>query len=172
MDTLSRQQRSKNMRAIHSRNTKPEKIVSDILSSMNINYTTHSNELPGQPDFVCEDYDSVIFVNGCFWHRHLCYRFRWPETRIDYWRNKLDRNVERFNYIVNSINDNGYKTLTIWECALIGRKRINLPIVKDCIEEWLCAGEENCEIDHKGMKKLTSSIAPSAGNNSDKLPPN
>ncbi|MBS9429347.1 very short patch repair endonuclease [Photorhabdus luminescens] len=155
MDTLSKQQRSKNMRAIRSQNTKPERIISDILCLMDVDYIPHSDELCGRPDFVCENYKSVIFVNGCFWHRHLCYLFRWPETRKDYWYDKLHKNAKRFNYTVNKLNDSGYKVLVIWECALKGKKKIDLSIIKDCIEEWLCAGDKNCEIDTSGIKGIS-----------------
>lgn len=156
MDVHSKQQRTKNMRAICSQNTMPEKIISEILSSLEIVYTSQNNTVYGKPDFLCSDYNSAIFVHGCFWHKHLCYMFRWPKTKSEFWVKKLTQNSKRDSLVIKELNKNGYKVLIIWECSLRGKMRIDIPIIRDCIEEWLYASVDNCEISSFGMNTLTT----------------
>jgi DNA mismatch endonuclease (patch repair protein) len=154
MDVHSKKQRAVNMRAIRSHDTAPENIISNILFSLEINYTTKNNLTYGKPDFLCPDYGAAIFVHGCFWHRHLCYMFKWPKTRPSFWKDKLTRNAIRDNHVINNLNKEGYKIMIIWECSLKGRMKISTPIIKACIEEWLCAGNCNCEISSLGISEL------------------
>ena len=83
------------MSHIRSTNSKPEEIVRKYLFSQGLRYRKNVKKLPGCPDIVLPKYHTVIFVNGCFWHRHDCSRFVWPSSNQDYWRPKILRNVER-----------------------------------------------------------------------------
>ncbi|MCA6974214.1 very short patch repair endonuclease [Pectobacterium carotovorum] len=154
MDVHSKQQRTRNMRAIRSQNTIPEKIISEILFSLGVNYTAQNKSICGKPDFLCSDYKSVIFVHGCFWHRHLCHMFKWPKTRPVFWIDKLTQNARRDSYVVNKLTQAGFKVMIIWECSLRGSMSVPTSIIKDCIEEWLCASVHNCEISSLGMRTL------------------
>ena len=88
--------RSRNMSAIKSKNTKPEIIVRKLLHSMGYRFRLHKKDLPGSPDIVLPKYKTVIFVHGCFWHRHHNCKFATtPKTRTEFWENKFKENIER-----------------------------------------------------------------------------
>lgn len=96
-DNHSKEVRSINMSHIRSTNSKPEEIVRKYLFAEGFRYRKNVKKLPGCPDIVLPKYKAVIFVNGCFWHKHDCPRFVWPSSNQDYWRPKILRNVERDN---------------------------------------------------------------------------
>ncbi len=90
------EQRSRNMSAIKSKNTKPEIKVRKVLHSMGYRFRLHSKDLPGSPDIVLPKYKTVIFVHGCFWHRHEnCKYASTPKTRQEFWNKKFKTNIER-----------------------------------------------------------------------------
>ncbi len=114
--------RSRNMAAIKSKNTKPEIEVRKLLHSMGYRFRLHMKDLPGNPDIVLKKYKTVIFVNGCFWHRHPnCKYASIPKTRPEFWSQKFKSNVERDknNYI--KIKNLGWKYIVVWECELKNR---------------------------------------------------
>lgn len=154
MKKISQEKRSHIMRSIHSKDTKPEKIIDGILNELEIIHIAHCDSIYGKPDFLCEDYKAAILVNGCFWHSHHCEMFRAPNRANEYWTKKLKKNTERDIRVISNLNNLGYKVIVIWECALRGKKKLDKFIIQECIEEWLLAGIGNCEIDHKGIKKL------------------
>ena len=117
-DNHSREVRSKHMSHIRSTNTKPEEIVRKYLFSKGFRYRKNVRALPGCPDIVLPKYKTVIFVNGCFWHKHDCPRFVWPSSNEDYWRPKIQRNVERDQHNMDSLRSDGWKVIIIWECEL------------------------------------------------------
>jgi DNA mismatch endonuclease (patch repair protein) len=84
--------RSRMMSGIRGKNTKPEKLVRSLLHRQGFRFRLHVSNLPGKPDIVLPRYNAVIFVHGCFWHRHACRFFKWPQTRPDFWREKIARN--------------------------------------------------------------------------------
>ena len=94
-DNHTKEVRSRNMSHIRSKNTKPEEKVRKYLFSKGFRYRKNVRTLPGCPDIVLPKYKTVIFVNGCFWHKHDCPRFVWPSSNEDYWIPKIQRNVER-----------------------------------------------------------------------------
>ena len=110
--------RSMNMSHIRSTNTKPEETVRKYLFSKGLRYRKNVKQLPGCPDIVLSKYKTVIFVNGCFWHHHDCKRFKWPSTNEDYWRNKINKNVERDAINNEKLRLSGWRILTVWECEL------------------------------------------------------
>ena len=117
-DNHSKAVRSKNMSHIRSKDTKPEITVRKYLFAKGFRDRKNVKELPGCPDIVLPKYRTVIFVNGCFWHKHDCSRFVWPSSNTDYWRSKIVQNVERDKENKEQLNKNGWKVLVVWECQL------------------------------------------------------
>ena len=117
-DNHSKEVRSMNMSHIRSTNSKPEEIVRKYLFAEGFRYRKNVKKLPGCPDIVLPKYKTVIFVNGCFWHKHDCPRFVWPSSNQDYWRPKILRNIERDNQSRKELETLGWKVITVWECEL------------------------------------------------------
>lgn len=117
-DAHSKEVRSKNMSHIRSANSKPEEIVRKYLFSKGLQYRKNVRKLPGCPDIVLSKYKTVVFVNGCFWHKHDCGRFLWPSSNEEYWRKKIYRNVERDKENQRILAEQGWRVLIIWECQL------------------------------------------------------
>ncbi|WP_258523882.1 very short patch repair endonuclease [Roseovarius sp. TE539] len=110
--------RSEMMSRIGSRNTKPEMVVRKGLHAAGFRYRLHARNLPGSPDIVLPKCRSVILVHGCFWHAHKgCRNFRLPKSNTDFWREKLVRNAERDTRQLKELQDAGWRTLVVWECA-------------------------------------------------------
>ena len=120
------EQRSRNMSAIKSKNTKPEIKVRKVLHSMGYRFRLHSKDLPGSPDIVLPKYKTVIFVHGCFWHRHQnCKYASTPKTRKEFWNKKFNENINRDKINQENLSSKGWKIIIIWECE-IKNKKINL----------------------------------------------
>ena len=117
-DNHSKEVRSMNMSHIRSTNSKPEEIVRKYLFSQGLRYRKNVKKLPGCPDIVLPKYHTVIFVNGCFWHKHDCPRFVWPSSNQDYWEPKILRNVERDQRNTEKLKSLGWQVVTVWECEL------------------------------------------------------
>ena len=107
-----------NMSRIRSTNSKPEEIVRKYLFSKGFRYRKNVKKLPGCPDIVLPKYKTVIFVNGCLWHKHDCPRFVWPSSNQEYWKPKILRNVERDKNNCRELSSKGWNVITIWECEL------------------------------------------------------
>lgn len=122
-DNHSKAVRSKNMSHIRSTNSKPEVIVRKYLFSKGFRYRKNVRSLPGCPDIVLPKYKTVVFVNGCFWHKHDCSRFVWPSSNEDYWRPKILRNVKRDQINLEMLQDAGWRVITVWECELKKKNR-------------------------------------------------
>ena len=116
---MTNEVRSRNMAAIKSKNTKPEIKVRQLLHSMGYRFRLHMKDLPGNPDIVLKKYKTVIYVNGCFWHRHPnCKYASTPKTRTSFWSQKFQSNVERDNKNYIKIKNLGWKYIVVWECEL------------------------------------------------------
>ncbi|AXF75556.1 DNA mismatch endonuclease Vsr [Erwinia tracheiphila] len=152
-DVHSSATRSKNMRAIRTRDTAIENRLAALLAALGFSYGAQDKALPGTPDFVLTQYQSVIFAHGCFWHHHNCHLFKVPATRTDFWMNKIDGNVARDRCDMAALSAAGWKVLVVWECALRGKMRLNEAEMSTRIEEWVCAGEGNSEIDCAGIRQ-------------------
>ena len=112
-----------NMSRIRSTNSMPEEIVRKYLFSKGFRYRKNVKKLPGCPDIVFPKYKTVIFVNGCFWHKHDCPRFVWPSSNQDYWIPKIQRNIERDRLNVAELQKKGWHIITVWECELKKKNR-------------------------------------------------
>ncbi|MBA3323288.1 MAG: DNA mismatch endonuclease Vsr [Pyrinomonadaceae bacterium] len=119
-DTLSPQERSERMSRVRGKDTKPELRVRRLVHSMGYRYRLHSRRLPGQPDLVFARRKKVIFIHGCFWHRHddACPLTRWPKSRLDFWVPKLERNKLRDIDNQKKLTELGWAYLVVWECQV------------------------------------------------------
>ncbi len=139
MDTLSPEERHRNMSNIRAKNTKPEKMIRSALFNAGFRYRICDKRYPGKPDIVLPRYHSVIFINGCFWHAHEnCRYFVLPKSNIYFWTSKLQKNKERDEFILSWYKENAWKICIVWECALRGSNTDRkLESVKNSIITWL-----------------------------------
>jgi len=134
-DVHSPKVRSKNMRAVKARNTKPEINIRKGLHRLGFRYTCNKTNLPGKPDLYFKKYESVILINGCFWHGHNCDLFHWPSSKREFWIKKIIDNQERDMRKINEILDRNIKVLVIWECAL--KRKEQLASAIEISADWL-----------------------------------
>ena len=107
------------MRGIRARNTTPELCVRKGLFASGFRYRLHAKNLPGKPDIVLNKYNSLIFVNGCFWHGHKgCKFFRMPKSNLEYWKPKIAKNIENDKKHQKELKALGWKVVVVWECEL------------------------------------------------------
>lgn len=118
-DVMTPKQRSRCMAAVKGKDTKPEMIVRKYLFSRGMRFRVQVRKLPGNPDIVLPKYNTAIFVNGCFWHRHEgCKYFRLPKSNVEFWKEKIERNIERDKESMQALFDLGWKVVRVWECEL------------------------------------------------------
>mgnify|MGYP000976670201 CR=1 FL=1 len=124
MDVHSPEQRSFNMSRIRGTDTHPEMMVRKWLWLNGYRYRLHRKNLPGKPDIVLPKYRVVIFVHGCFWHRHGCHSTTAPESRRDFWNEKFQENVRRDKRNIEALLESAWRVLVVWECTLRGKNAI------------------------------------------------
>lgn len=118
-DIVSPEQRSKNMSAIRSKNTRPEIYFRKLLFSKGYRYGLNSNRVPGHPDIYLKKYNTAIFVHGCFWHRHDGCKYAYtPKSRIEFWMKKFENNQKRDQEVKKELLTERVKQLIIWECTI------------------------------------------------------
>lgn len=118
-DRISKERRSWNMSRIKGKNTKPEILLRSLLHRAGYRFRLHLPHLPGKPDLVLPKYKTVIFVHGCFWHRHKgCYSVYTPKTRIEFWQDKFNATMERDNRKQAELEKEGWRVIIVWECEL------------------------------------------------------
>ena len=133
VDIVSSEVRSRIMAQVKSKDSKPEMLVRRLLHRLGYRYRLHRTDMPGRPDLVFPSRRKVVFVNGCFWHRHTgCPKVRIPATNKDYWITKLDNNHARDKRNIESLQKSGWKVHTVWECQLR-----DLSSVTDILVEFL-----------------------------------
>jgi DNA mismatch endonuclease (patch repair protein) len=138
--------RSRNMAAIRSRDTKPERLLRSALHKRGVRYRLHSKKVPGRPDILMPGRRIAIFVHGCFFHGHQCETFRWPKTRKDFWESKITGNVERDRRNENQLHAEGWRVAIVWSCALAGRGKIGIDPVADRLVDWMKSEDRRLEI--------------------------
>lgn len=117
VDRLTKDARSWNMSRIRARDTKPEITVRRLLHRLGYRFRLHRRDLPGHPDIVLPRHRAVIFVHGCFWHRHPGCRFAYtPKSRIEFWKRKFDQNEERDARAIEALEKDSWRVLVLWEC--------------------------------------------------------
>jgi DNA mismatch endonuclease (patch repair protein) len=117
-DILTPQERSALMSRIRGVNTQPELVIRRALHAMGYRFRLHARDLPGRPDIVLPSKRTVIFVHGCFWHRHDCGLAYTPKTRSEFWQKKFAGNVERDRRAKDALEAAGWHVIVIWECQL------------------------------------------------------
>jgi DNA mismatch endonuclease (patch repair protein) len=127
VDSLIPSERSRVMSLVKSKDTRPEMLVRRLLHSLGYRYRLHVRDLPGCPDLVFVRRRKVVFVNGCFWHRHNCKMgSRMPKSRVTFWRKKLVGNRNRDILRIGQLRDMGWDVLVVWECQTESRKLAKL----------------------------------------------
>ena len=118
-DVHDKATRSYNMSRIKNKNTKPEILVRKFLFANGFRFRLNDKKLPGKPDIVLAKYKAVVFVNGCFWHGHEnCKYFKLPGTRTEWWKEKIEKNIENDLKKQSHLVDLGYKVIIVWECEI------------------------------------------------------
>ena len=140
MDRLSPHRRSWNMSRIRGRDTRPERTVRSVLHRLGFRFRLHRRDLPGVPDIVLTRHRTVIFVHGCFWHRHTGCRLAYtPKSNAEFWLNKLTSNVKRDAVNVRKLRTLGWTVMTIWECQVANEQsleaRLNKALPKESTRE-------------------------------------
>lgn len=125
------------MAAIRGADTKPELIIRRGLHTRGFRYRLHDRKLPGRPDLVFPKYNAVILVNGCFWHGHRCALFKWPKSREEFWRAKIEGNLGRDKRNIVQLSTAGWRVGIVWECALKGKFRLPHGDFFARLSEWL-----------------------------------
>jgi DNA mismatch endonuclease, patch repair protein len=116
-DRIERPKRSWNMSQIRSKNTGPELVTRRLLHKMGFRFRLHRKDLPGRPDITLSKYKTIIFVHGCFWHRHAGCKYAYvPKSNVAFWKNKLNTNVLRDNEAICKLERAGWNVIIIWEC--------------------------------------------------------
>lgn len=132
MDSLGPEARSERMSRIRSGNTGPEMKVRRLLHAKGYRYRLHGKALPGKPDLVFASRRKLVFVHGCFWHRHSdpsCKLSRTPKSRLDFWEAKFAANVARDAKVRSDLDSLGWKSLVVWECELNNMEQVGNDIV-------------------------------------------
>ena len=131
MDIKNPEERSKNMAAIHSKNTKPEIYFRKLLFARGYRYSLNSKNIPGHPDVYLRKYNTAIFVHGCFWHRHNGCKYAYmPKSRENFWAEKFETNKKRDSVVQKELQKKGIKCLVVWECTIKQMKK----------DEYICEG--------------------------------
>ena len=126
MDSLTPEERSKRMAMVRGKDTRPEMIVRRLVHGLGYRYRLHSRTLPGHPDLVFASRGKVIFVHGCFWHRHRkgCPLTRMPKSRLEFWRPKIEENQRRDRRTRKALTEQGWDYLIIWECQVTDARKL------------------------------------------------
>jgi DNA mismatch endonuclease, patch repair protein len=145
-DIVDRATRSRMMSGIRGKNTKPEMIVRRGLHRLGYRFRLHDRNLPGSPDLALPKWNAVIFVHGCYWHRHTGCKYAYtPKSNTDFWKKKLGRNSERDLEHQKTLSETGWRILIVWECSLkhqdIGRSK-----TIEQISQWLLSSAQLDEI--------------------------
>jgi DNA mismatch endonuclease (patch repair protein) len=106
------------MSGIRGKDTKPEMVVRRALHKAGFRFRLHVKDLPGKPDIVLPRYKTAIFIHGCFWHKHDCKYFKWPKTRPEFWKEKINKNVARDKIAIDALTKLGWRAKVIWECQI------------------------------------------------------
>lgn len=159
VDVMSAERRSALMSRIKGKNTAPEVFVREYLWRAGMRYRLHTSGLPGKPDLVLKRWDAVVFVNGCFWHRHVgCPLFRLPKTRSDFWDQKLRGNQIRDRKAIAALSGAGWRVCVVWECALRAAPERSCSHLVD----WIRRGDTNAVLEAVGQSAQLHPLAPHA----------
>ena len=144
-DVVDPQTRSRMMRGIRGKDTKPEMALRKALHGKGLRYRLHAHDLPGKPDIIFRKYGAVVLVHGCFWHRHADCRYATiPKTHTKFWKNKFAANVARDEQVGAQLTDLDWRIAIVWECALRNSALTN--VAADQVAAWLHSSEDLLEL--------------------------
>jgi DNA mismatch endonuclease (patch repair protein) len=146
-DVVDAATRSRMMSGILGKNTSPELLIRKALHARGFRFRIHVKHLPGKPDLVLPKYKAAVFIHGCFWHGHNCRYFKVPQTRPEFWIEKIGKNQTRDELQVAALCALGWRVLVIWECAIRPMKKQKSPLLIDHIVYWLIQGSKCSQID-------------------------
>ena len=144
-DVVDSETRSRMMSGIRGKDTRPELEIRRQLHGLGFRYRLHDKQLPGKPDLVLKKYNAVIFVHGCFWHRHNCSLFKWPKTRPEFWKEKINRNHENDLKALQKLQSAGWRVCIVWECAIKSTVK-DVQAVSETTARWLKGNKRMLEI--------------------------
>jgi DNA mismatch endonuclease (patch repair protein) len=134
-DKYSKETRSRMMSGIKNKNTKPEIMIRRELFGNGFRYRLHNGKLPGKPDLVLKKYMAIVFIHGCFWHRHNCHYFVWPKSNTEFWREKINGNKRNDQKVIKQLQSMGYRICIFWEC--VTRDNEMFPKAMKKLVKWL-----------------------------------
>lgn len=123
------------MAGIRSKDTRPEMIIRRGLHQLGFRYRLHDKRLPGHPDLVFSSFRTVLFIHGCFWHKHECEYFKWPTTRTEFWKSKLTENETRDRKFRSALEAAGWNVLVVWECEIRNTRKDGCESVINAVAE-------------------------------------
>lgn len=153
-DVVDAATRSRMMAGIQGKNTSPELLIRKALHARGFRFRIHAKHLPGKPDLVLPKYNAAIFVHGCFWHGHDCRFFKVPQTRPEFWLEKIGKNRARDLVQIAALQDLGWRVLVVWECAVRSMKKQKTMLLIDLIGEWLVNGSEYLQLNEEMADRL------------------
>jgi len=152
-DIVDQQTRSRMMSGIRGKNTKPELALRGALHAHGFRFRLHPSKVHGRPDLVLPKHRAVVFVHGCFWHRHKGCRYTTsPATSPEFWRAKFETNVARDSAVRATLLEEGWRVATVWECAL--RKPDQVAASTELLSGWLRTDERQIEIGEGFLRTL------------------
>lgn len=160
VDIVDQKTRSRMMSGIKGKDTKPEVLLRKALHAAGFRFRLHRKDLPGVPDIVLPKYRAVILINGCFWHGHDCRLFKWPQTRPEFWRKKIEGNMARDQKNLSALKKLGWRVCILWECEQKGATDQHWLKVTHIIVEWLISDSPEIHIPHSYIQ---SNIAEDRG---------
>jgi len=152
VDVVDVATRSRMMSGIQGKNTSPELLIRKALHARGFRFRIHAKHLPGKPDLLLPKYKAAVFIHGCFWHGHACRYFKVPQTRPEFWLEKIGKNQIRDGLQENALRVMGWRILIVWECAVRSMKREKSPLLVDLIANWLINGSEYFQIDENALE--------------------
>ncbi len=141
MDSVDKKTRSRIMSSVGRKDTAPEMELRRSLHKIGLRYRLHDKRLAGSPDIVFPRFEAVVFVHGCFWHRHGCKATTTPATNVAFWREKFDANVARDRRDIAILRHAGWRVAVVWQCSLKGQGS-DPDAVAEFLREWLLSGEK------------------------------
>lgn len=146
MDTVDKEMRSRIMSSVAQKDTGPETLLRSALHKTGLRYRLHDRKLPGSPDLVFPRFRAVIFVHGCYWHSHGCYKSTVPKSRRGFWEDKFRANRRRDERNIALLHERGWRVMVVWECVLLGKHALPLDEVVERARAWLTGVKDHGEI--------------------------
>lgn len=152
-DIVDKQTRSRMMASIRAKDTKPELALRRTLHARGFRFRLHAKNVSGRPDLVFPKHHAVVFVHGCFWHRHAgCSYATTPSTRPEFWQAKFETNVARDRKVLAKLLASGWRVAIVWECAL--RQPDLIDVTATFVATWLLSTDEQLEIGEMNVRRV------------------